>query len=175
MNTQSGSPSGSSGSGEVRHWSARTDMPAGVGPSTSLYAQDTMACGGGTGAASCPPQAASAQVATEVIQASFMFLVMAGPAESCLTSYHGPVTKHRSRIDPRRALVRVAISLALGLAGYLVACSRLPWHAAALVGWNTGALCLLGLTWAVIVPADSTATRRLAGSEDPGRTLVYVI
>jgi uncharacterized membrane protein len=104
-----------------------------------------------------------------------MFLVMAGPAESCLTSYHGPVTKHRSRIDPRRALVRVAISLALGVAGYLVACSRLPWHAAALVGWNTGALCLLGLTWAVIVPADSTATRRLAGSEDPGRTLVYVI
>jgi uncharacterized membrane protein len=151
-------------------------MPASVGPSTSLYAQAAMAGGGGAGASSCPPQAvASANVATEVTQASLTYLLMASPTESCLTSYHGPVTKHRSRIDPRRAIVRVAISLAAGTAGYVLACSRLPGHAAGLVGWNTGALCLLALTWAVIVPADAPRTRHLAGNEDPGRTLVYVI
>ncbi len=135
-----------------------------------------MGCGGVTGADSCPPQAeTSAHVATEVTQASLTYLLMASPAESCLTSYHGGVTKHRSRIDPRRAIVRVALSLALGIAGYLVTTGRLPGHAAALVGWNAGALCLLGLTWAVIVPADARTTRNLAGSEDPSRTLVYGI
>jgi uncharacterized membrane protein len=85
------------------------------------------------------------------------------------------VATHRSRIDPRRALVRVAISLGLGLIAYDVVAGRLPGHAAALVGWNSGALCLLALTWAVIVPANATHTRHLAGNEDPGRALVYAI
>jgi len=70
---------------------------------------------------------------------------------------------------------RVAISVTVGLVAYFLAAGRLPGHAAAMVGWNAGALCLLGLTWAVIVPADAHTTRHLAGNEDPGRALVYAI
>jgi uncharacterized membrane protein len=77
----------------------------------------------------------------------------------------------RSRIDPRRALVRVALSLAAGVAGYVVAAPYLP----ALVGWNAGSLALLVLAWGVLGSADARATRAAAGAEDPGRTLVYVI
>ena len=83
--------------------------------------------------------------------------------------------KRPSHIDPRRAVVRVAISLLLGIATYVVAAGRLPGHAASLAAWNVGALCLLGLTWGVIMTADARSTRHLAGNEDPGRTLVYVI
>jgi len=99
---------------------------------------------------------------------------MAGPHPSRPTSYHGRVTQ-RPRIDPRRALVRVAISVALGMAAAAVSAGRLPGSAALLVGWDAGALCLLTLMWAVIIPADERSTRLRAGAEDPGRTLVYVI
>jgi uncharacterized membrane protein len=83
--------------------------------------------------------------------------------------------KQRAHIDPRRAIVRVLISMVLGVGAYYVGAIQAPWQVAALVGWNAAALCLLGLTWAVIVPADAHATRHVAGSEDPGRTLVYVV
>jgi uncharacterized membrane protein len=69
----------------------------------------------------------------------------------------------------------VAISIAAGVTVYLAAASRFPQLAAALVGWNVGGLVLLSLSWAVIASADARATRVRAGSEDPGRTLVYVI
>ena len=45
---------------------------------------------------------------------------------------------------------------------------------AALVGWNTWGVVLLGLSWIAIARADATTTQGRAGSEDPGRTLVYV-
>jgi uncharacterized membrane protein len=47
--------------------------------------------------------------------------------------------------------------------------------AAALLGWDVAGLVLLGLVWALIVPADADTTRKLAGDEDPGTTLVYAI
>jgi uncharacterized membrane protein len=82
---------------------------------------------------------------------------------------------HRRRIDPRRALVRVAIALAAGLAAYGLAASSLPGLVPALVGWDAGSLTLLGLLWSFVAKADARATQDRAGSEDPGRTLVYVI
>ena len=81
----------------------------------------------------------------------------------------------RAHIDPRRAIVRVLISFFLGVVGALAGAATLPWQAAALVGWNATALCLIGLTWAVIATADARTTRDFAGNEDPGRTLVYVV
>jgi uncharacterized membrane protein len=81
----------------------------------------------------------------------------------------------RSRIDPRRALVRVAISVAAGVAAALVAAPYLPSPAPALVGWDAGSLTLLVLAWGVLGRADPHATRDASGAEDPGRTLVYVI
>jgi uncharacterized membrane protein len=83
--------------------------------------------------------------------------------------------RHHAPIDTRRALVRVAISLSAGLTAYLATVSRLATTAATLVAWDTFALVLLALSWDGIRRADAAATRDRAGSEDPGRTLVYVI
>jgi uncharacterized membrane protein len=85
------------------------------------------------------------------------------------------VTRRHPPIDTRRALVRVGMSLATGMAAYLALLGRLPTTAAALVSWDTFAMVLLALSWSGITSADAKATRERAGSEDPGRTLVYVI
>jgi uncharacterized membrane protein len=85
------------------------------------------------------------------------------------------VSRRHHHIDTRRALVRVGMSLSVGLAAYLSLLGRLPPTAAALVSWDTFAMVLLALSWGGIVSADAVATRERAGAEDPGRTLVYVI
>jgi uncharacterized membrane protein len=82
---------------------------------------------------------------------------------------------HHPPIDTRRALVRVAISLVAGAAAYSGASRHLPTTASTLVSWDMFALVLLALSWGGISNADAKATRERAGSEDPGRTLVYVI
>jgi uncharacterized membrane protein len=82
---------------------------------------------------------------------------------------------HRRRIDPRQALARVAISAVAGFGAWYVASFQVPGTVAGIVGWDVGSLVLLGLCWAVIGPATSHSTRERAGSEDPGRTLGYVI
>jgi uncharacterized membrane protein len=79
------------------------------------------------------------------------------------------------RYIPGRALSRVALSLALGLGACLAVLPHAPRVVAALVGWDAAGLALLGFSWANIVSADAAATHRRAASEDPGRTLVYVI
>jgi uncharacterized membrane protein len=84
------------------------------------------------------------------------------------------VSSHR-KIDPRRALARVAIAAAVGVAAWLVVRERIPGLASALVGWDMGSLVLLTLQWTVVFSADAHLTRARAGAEDPGRTLVYVI
>ncbi len=81
----------------------------------------------------------------------------------------------RARLDTRRAVVRIAISFGAGLAAYLAVARRLPTVPATLVGWDIAALVLLALSWGGISHANAEATRQRAGSEDPGRTLVYVI
>jgi uncharacterized membrane protein len=83
--------------------------------------------------------------------------------------------RHRARVDTRRAVVRIGISFAVGLAAYLCVRGRLPSAMSTLIGWDMGALTLLALSWGGISNADAEATRQRAGSEDPGRTLVYVI
>jgi uncharacterized membrane protein len=81
----------------------------------------------------------------------------------------------RQRIDTRRALVRVAISLVAAALTFVAVTHRIPLKAAGLVSWDTFALVLLALSWGGVSRADATVTRERAGSEDPGRTLVYVI
>jgi|CZKU01.1.fsa_nt_gi uncharacterized membrane protein len=78
-------------------------------------------------------------------------------------------------IDPRRAVVRVAISFAGGLAAFGVAVLQIRPTGAAFIAWDVFGLVLLVLSWAGIVRADAMDTRLRASSEDPGRTLVYVI
>ncbi len=83
--------------------------------------------------------------------------------------------RHHRPIDTHRAIVRVAISLVAGGAAYVAVSGRLLSTAAALVSWDAFALVLLALSWGGVSSADAKATRDRAGSEDPGRTLVYVI
>lgn len=79
-------------------------------------------------------------------------------------------------IDPHRALGRVAIALVAGAATAIAVSGRMPPVAAGLLGWDVAGLVLLALVWAVlIVRADEALTRKLAGDEDPGRTVVYVV
>jgi uncharacterized membrane protein len=84
------------------------------------------------------------------------------------------VSTHR-RIDPRRALARVGIAIALGAMAWAAVDHHLPGYSRALVGWDAGSLTLLVLQWTIVFGADARVTRTRAGAEDPGRTLVYVI
>jgi uncharacterized membrane protein len=84
------------------------------------------------------------------------------------------VASHR-RVDPRRALSRVAIAAALGVVAWLAVRETIPSLASALVGWDMFSLVLLTLQWTIVFSADARVTRARAGAEDPGRTLVYVI
>jgi uncharacterized membrane protein len=81
----------------------------------------------------------------------------------------------RVHFSLRRALVRAGVSLLAGAAVYSAAYGRMPRMAAILLGWNVAGLVLLGLFWATIAVADATETQDVAGSEDPGRTFVYVV
>lgn len=78
-------------------------------------------------------------------------------------------------LDPRRAIVRVAISLAVGALCYARVVHILARTPAILVAWDAGGLALLALCWNLIARADAALTEERAGSEDPGRTAVYVI
>jgi uncharacterized membrane protein len=69
----------------------------------------------------------------------------------------------------------MAIALTVGIVAYVAIAPHLTLIAGALVGWDTACLVALGLSWAIIGPADAGSTRVRAGAEDPGRTLVYVI
>lgn len=83
-------------------------------------------------------------------------------------------TRRVPRIVPRRALVRLLVAFAAGIAGAFA----MPAEAPALrvvVGWNVFALTLLCVVWAVIWHADPGETARRAAMEDPGRRTVFVL
>jgi uncharacterized membrane protein len=85
------------------------------------------------------------------------------------TSATGSVSRF---FDPHRASMRIMISVVTGiLVTGLSAWQKLPLPL--LVGWNMGGTTLLLLAWSLIVGADDKITQERAGSEDPGRTLVY--
>ncbi|HXX66051.1 MAG TPA: DUF1345 domain-containing protein [Polyangiaceae bacterium] len=77
-------------------------------------------------------------------------------------------------LEPRRAIVRVGLSLAVGALTYARVAGTLARSTALLVGWDAAGLALLALSWHLLASADAALTRERAGSEDPGRTLVYV-
>jgi len=79
------------------------------------------------------------------------------------------------RFDPRRAVWRSAVALLAGALAGWVASVRVPLPVALLVGWDAGGLVLLSLAWLHISRSDATQTHARAGSEDPGRTAVYVL
>jgi uncharacterized membrane protein len=79
-------------------------------------------------------------------------------------------------LDPRRAIARVAISLGAGGLAFVFGLTALPPVAAGLMAWDVAGFVLLALVWSLLIlKLDSEGTRLLAGDEDPGRGLVYVI
>src|SRR5260370_15351749 len=81
----------------------------------------------------------------------------------------------RPHFDLRRGIARVGLALWVGRRVAVAVSRRLALVAAGLVGWDVASLVLLTLSWTVIAKADARFTRNRAGSEDPGRTLVYVV
>lgn len=73
------------------------------------------------------------------------------------------------------ALVRIAIAGVVTLLGVVVLSHRLALPLALLGGWDVGGISLLALAWLAIGACDADVTRRRAASEDPGRTMVYVL
>jgi uncharacterized membrane protein len=84
------------------------------------------------------------------------------------------VTESRRTFDPHRVRVRVLAATVAGLLGGISAWKQGSTFAL-LVGWNAASLAMLVLAWIMIAEASPEETRKRAGSEDPGRTLVYVI
>jgi uncharacterized membrane protein len=77
-------------------------------------------------------------------------------------------------VDPRRAILRAVVAVLMGALAWLMASSAgsaLPF----VLGWDVAGATLLGLTWSVILTSDVEQTEERAGSEDPGRTVVYVL
>jgi len=78
-------------------------------------------------------------------------------------------------LDPRRATGRLFAAAALGVIATMVSPAGAPLHVRAVAGWDAAALTLLALAWHLIGRASPTETARRAASEDPGRSLVFVI
>ena len=76
---------------------------------------------------------------------------------------------------PARALSRVALSCAAGLAVALLLRLLLPWALALYAGWNAGLLLLLLLAWSHFWNATAADTRAHAAAEDPGRAAVTLV
>lgn len=81
----------------------------------------------------------------------------------------------KRRVDSNSALVRAGIAMGAGLVAWAVATTALSGLAAVLVGWDVGGLVLIAISWLGILSADAHFTKDRAGSEDPGRTMVYVV
>ena len=82
----------------------------------------------------------------------------------------------RWAFSPRHAVGRGVIATSLGVIGFsLVPPEGISWWMRAVVGWDVAALTLITLAWSVILRADSTETKRRAGSDDPGRHAVFAV
>ncbi len=86
-----------------------------------------------------------------------------------------PLLTAAARFDPRRAIGRSFIALAVALASGAALSFRFNPTVAALGGWDAGGAALLVLAWTIIARCDDEETQQRASSEDPGRTSVYVV
>jgi uncharacterized membrane protein len=69
---------------------------------------------------------------------------------------------------------RLVIATALGAIAFVfLTPADIVWWVRAVVGWDVFSLTLIALAWSVILRADNVETKRRAGSDDPGRHLVF--
>ena len=77
--------------------------------------------------------------------------------------------------DPRRAALRLVISLAAALATVLALPASLGVPLRLVAGWDVGAATLLALVWLIIAGSDALETRHRAAMADPGRKAVWAL
>jgi uncharacterized membrane protein len=91
----------------------------------------------------------------------------------------GPMTARPVAWHPlslKRATVRLTLSVAIGIvAGALVNPTRNEWWLRGLAGWDAASLTLAALAWTIIMRADPSETERRAGTDDPGRKVLFLI
>jgi uncharacterized membrane protein len=75
--------------------------------------------------------------------------------------------------DPRRALGRLSIAAALGVATALVIPARFGSALRAIAAWDVAATGMAALAWMLILRASAEETRRRAAADDPGRHVVW--
>jgi uncharacterized membrane protein len=77
--------------------------------------------------------------------------------------------------DPRGARVRLLLAAIAGVIAWLVVPSGFALVTRALIAWDVVAVVLLAIAAVIIVRSTATETKRRAASEDPGRTLVWIL
>jgi uncharacterized membrane protein len=78
-------------------------------------------------------------------------------------------------IDPRRAVGRLMLSGAAGLACGALIPASLGWAVRGVGGWCISATLLLVLAWRVMIQSDVEETRVRCATDDPGRLLIWVV
>jgi uncharacterized membrane protein len=86
-----------------------------------------------------------------------------------------PIASAFAWYDPRRARGRIVAATVLGLSTMGLFGNAFAWKVRAIAGFDAASSTLLALSWWIIGPADAVETRRRASSDDPGRTLVWLL
>jgi uncharacterized membrane protein len=84
------------------------------------------------------------------------------------------VERFYSRLDPRRATLRLLFGLVIGALAAALA-HRHVWEVRLLLGWDAGALAVVLLIWFTVLTKDSHETRCRSAAADPGRTATWVL
>jgi uncharacterized membrane protein len=77
--------------------------------------------------------------------------------------------------DPHRALMRLLIALALGLATAMLIPVRFGSALRAIAAWDAAAVVMATLAWLLILRTSIEDTRRHAAEDDPGRRAVGIL
>jgi uncharacterized membrane protein len=73
------------------------------------------------------------------------------------------------------ALTRLVVCFAAGSLVFALTVAFVPWHVAALLGWDAAALTFLGWIWLTVFRMDHAATAEMASAEDDSRVAADVI
>jgi uncharacterized membrane protein len=77
--------------------------------------------------------------------------------------------------DPRQARGRLIIASLATVIGAMIPTRDFGWVMRCLVAFDTGVLTLLILAISVVIGTNVEETRRRAGSQDPGRTFIWLV
>jgi uncharacterized membrane protein len=79
-------------------------------------------------------------------------------------------------LSPTRAHVRLILSLTIGvIAARWVSPTHFGWWLRGVAGWDAASLALAALAWSSILTAGPAETRHRAGTDDPGRSMLFLI